>query len=200
MLQRLMLREFGVPLRYCALSPHNLRKDEWCGNLADHCMDPDTTTWGFPGWMVISAGPGRGKTSWLTSVFNGTVKDKLSTKPELWLSDQGPRRPIWVNELHMHMTMGLRGASPGGRSVYLQALAKAPLLMLDDIGAGTSSEFKRTALQYIIGERYNGMRRTLITTSLTPEELFGLLGKAASSRLLEMCGNIWRIKGPDHRA
>ena len=194
-----MLKEFGVPRRYRHLTPDSLQLDSFCEALGLHCRSLQVGMWDHTGWIAASAGPGRGKTAWLTSVFNAAVADRLSQKEDLWLTE-GPRRPIWINELQMHMTMDrLGGSSPGGRSAYLQKLARAPLLMLDDIGSGSTTEFKRTALQYIINERYNESRRTLITTTLTPEEFSDLIGKASSSRMAEMCGTFWRIKGPDRR-
>lgn len=195
-----MLKEFGVPRRYVHLDPMKLKLDSFCENLGTYCRSPVVTKWDRKEWIAVSAGPGRGKTAWLTSVFNQSVEDKLNERDDIWISDNGPRKPIWINELQMHMTMNRLGeSSAGSRSAYLQSLAKTPLLMLDDIGAGTTSEFKRTALQYIINERYNDDRRTLITTNLTPDEFFNLIGKASSSRMMEMCGNFWRIKGPDRR-
>ena len=194
------LADFGVPRKYRGMRLADLTTDKWCEELASYCLSPKATTWGAKKWVVACAAPGRGKTSWLTSLFSACVGDKLRTKDDYWMMAQGPLKPIWVSEYKMFMTMDLLGSdsSQGSRSGYINSLAKAPLLMLDDIGVGSATDFKVNALRYIIDERYNEDRRTFITTTLKPEKLHELVGAAGSSRLNEMA-NVYKLAGPDKR-
>ena len=193
------LAEFGVPRKFRGARLADLTKDKWCDQLAEYCLTPKAQTWASKKWVVACAAPGRGKTSWLTSLFNACVKDKLEQKDDYWMLDNGPRKPIWVSEYKMYMTMDLLGDSAtGSRTSYIHSLAKAPLLMLDDVGVGSATDFKINALRYIIDERYNEDRRTFITTTLKPDQLHEFVGAAGASRLNEMA-RVYRLAGPDKR-
>ena len=61
-----------------------------------------------------------------------------------------------------------------------------PLLVLDDLGSERLSEWQRELLSYIITQRYNNMKSTIITTNYRLEEkINGKLGQDLSSRLGE---------------
>jgi len=61
-----------------------------------------------------------------------------------------------------------------------------PLVVLDDLGSERLSDWQRELLSYIITQRYNNMKSTIITTNYKLEEkLNGSLGQDLSSRLGE---------------
>ncbi|MDT0493132.1 ATP-binding protein [Streptomyces griseus] len=80
----------------------------------------------------------------------------------------------------------------------LQALAKCPLLLLDDLGAAKTSEWTEELTYRLINHRYERMLPTLITTNLPTPELRTALGDRVASRLAEMTERVI-LTGPDRR-
>ncbi|WP_435059974.1 ATP-binding protein [Streptomyces sp. bgisy060] len=80
----------------------------------------------------------------------------------------------------------------------LQALAKCPLLLLDDLGAAKNSEWTEELTYRLINHRYEHLRPTLITTNLPTADLRTALGDRVASRLAEMTERVI-LDGPDRR-
>ncbi|MFE1988746.1 ATP-binding protein [Streptomyces mirabilis] len=80
----------------------------------------------------------------------------------------------------------------------LQALARSPLLLLDDLGAAKTSEWTEELTYRLINHRYEHLRPTLITTNLPTAELRTVLGDRIASRLAEMTERVI-LTGPDRR-
>lgn len=66
-------------------------------------------------------------------------------------------------------------------------LKKAPLLVLDDMGAEKPSEWVSERLFEIVDYRYNEELPVIITTNATPQELKQKIGERSFDRLREMC-------------
>lgn len=67
---------------------------------------------------------------------------------------------------------------------------EVPLLLIDDLGTESSSEFTANTLYSIIDYRYREEKPLVITTNLEIDELkdkFSLMGDRISQRILEMC-------------
>lgn len=65
-----------------------------------------------------------------------------------------------------------------------------PLLIIDDLGTESSSEFTANTLYSIIDYRYREEKPLVITTNLDIDDLkekFSLMGERISQRILEMC-------------
>ena len=76
--------------------------------------------------------------------------------------------------------------------------------MLDELGAQKVTEWMRDTLTYIINQRYNEKKTTIITSNWLDEAddeedtLTGRIGYRLRSRLYEMC-QVWEIVGDDYR-
>ncbi|QMU67288.1 ATP-binding protein [Streptacidiphilus sp. P02-A3a] len=68
----------------------------------------------------------------------------------------------------------------------LAAVARCPLLILDDLGAAKASDWTEEITYRLINRRYTHMLPTLITTNLRISDLRAYLGDRVASRLVEM--------------
>ena len=77
--------------------------------------------------------------------------------------------------------------------------AKAPLLVLDDLGAEWNpTSFVEEVNYRLVNHRYNHMLLTIITSNAPPAEWPDRLGDRVCSRLREMCVQV-ALKGGDRR-
>jgi len=79
----------------------------------------------------------------------------------------------------------------------LKEYTTAPNLVLDDLGAGSGSDFERRSVIELIDRRMNGLLPTVVTTNWTLEEIAVRLDDRLASRLsaftqLEFSGPDWR--------
>lgn len=83
------------------------------------------------------------------------------------------------------------------------ALAIAPALVIDDIGAQRSTEFSREQLTALLDSRYSLAEQepiiTIVTTNLGHKELEAYLGERAYSRLMGLMTETFEFKGKDIR-
>lgn len=88
---------------------------------------------------------------------------------------------------------------PGGDSErLLAALARCPLLLLDDLGAARASEWTEEITYRLINHRYAQLLPMLITSNVPIGQLRPLLGDRVTSRLAEMTDRVV-LQGPDRR-
>jgi len=76
--------------------------------------------------------------------------------------------------------------------------AKAPVLMLDDLGAAKGTDWVEEVNYRLVNYRYERMLPTLVTSNARPRDLAGVLGERVASRLTEMTTPV-TLKGPDRR-
>jgi len=72
----------------------------------------------------------------------------------------------------------------------LAAVARCPLLILDDLGAAKASDWTEEITYRLINRRYTHMLPTLITTNLRIADLRAYLGDRVTSRLVEMTNRV----------
>ncbi|MFZ5898085.1 MAG: ATP-binding protein [Bacillota bacterium] len=65
-----------------------------------------------------------------------------------------------------------------------------PLLVLDDLGAHTYSEWARQKIYSLLNYRLNHKLPVIVTTNLNLQELQELLGERTASRLIQMCRTV----------
>lgn len=128
---------------------------------------------------------GTGKTRLVCSILN-----------DLWKTGQRVRF-IRVPELLVRLTPSL---SNGDETDELIAdLTNVPILVLDDIGANSGSDFSRRTIQVIADARADRGHRTIWTSNLTLDELGTFLDdERLPSRIIGAC-RIVELKGPDQR-
>ncbi len=89
----------------------------------------------------------------------------------------------------------------GNRQAYINQLARFDVLVIDDLGTESNTEFANEIIHNIIDARYLTHKPTIITTNLTPEDMTApsdIRKKRLYSRLYEMCIPI-KVTGEDRR-
>lgn len=81
---------------------------------------------------------------------------------------------------------------------HLQALARCPLLLLDDLGAAKQSPWTEELTYRLVNHRYNHLLPTLVTTNLPVADLREAVGDRVASRLAEMTQRVI-LTGRDRR-
>jgi DNA replication protein DnaC len=89
--------------------------------------------------------------------------------------------------------------SDEGKLDFIDRLAAVDLLHIDDLGAEHQTDWVLEQLYSIVNARYEAERAIIATTNLMPDELDERLGKRTVSRLVEICGDIIPLYGPDKR-
>jgi DNA replication protein DnaC len=87
----------------------------------------------------------------------------------------------------------------GGVLGFLDQLASADLLHVDDLGAEHRTEWVLEQLYTIVNARYQDERSTIVTSNLGRDELAEQLGERIVSRLEGMCGEPLPFGGADAR-
>lgn len=81
---------------------------------------------------------------------------------------------------------------------YLQEITTESVLVLDDLGAEKITSFVRQALYYLINEREQWQRQTIITSNYSLEQLDEYIDGRISSRIAGMC-KVVQFQGKDRR-
>lgn len=79
-----------------------------------------------------------------------------------------------------------------------RAVADAPLLLVDDLGAAKTSEWVEEVNYRLVNWRYERVLPTLFTSNVRPKELGTSLGERVASRLREMAERVV-LQGSDRR-
>lgn len=70
-----------------------------------------------------------------------------------------------------------------GERFIMEHYCDAPMLVLDDIGAGSLSDYERRIFLNILNTRGNDCRPTVVTTNLSLDQIRDLMDERISSRL-----------------
>jgi len=154
-----------------------------------------------PGLMLVGP-PGLGKTHLVISVARYLMEHK------------GVRVLFYEQRALLKALQGTFETGSGRQeSDVFRPVLDCELLVLDDLGAGRTTEWAKDVLHDVISHRYNARKPILITTNVTlaaPDEkragrsvdapltLADRLGVALISRLHEMC-RIVTLGGKDYR-
>ena len=88
-----------------------------------------------------------------------------------------------------------------GRQEYLDSFHRCPLLILDDLGMESKSEYMQEIVFSVVDARYKAGLPLIVTTNLTSEQLKNpkdITQQRIYSRILEMCLPI-KVEGNDKR-
>lgn len=168
--------EKNIPRRYANATTDMTEIHEW---VLAVMSDPDTAP------SLLLAGPtGTGKTH--------------AAYAALRLSAESVRPASWKASSTAALLGDLRPSAKNDSEELMRKFCSNPLLFLDDLGAGKSSEWTEEILYRVIDHRYANMLPCLLATNLKPSELAGVLGDRTASRLAEMCHTVV-IDGDDRR-
>lgn len=145
------------------------------------------------GKSYLLHGPaGRGKTFAGYALINGTIR----RDPRLLIAGYS-----WTSVL-MQLRRGYNNSDDHAGDAMIDALRKADLAMLDDLGAEKitdgNSGWLREILFVVLNERWAEMRTTIITSNLKPEDLEQYVGDRIISRISGMTEGI-EFSGQDRR-
>jgi DNA replication protein DnaC len=131
-------------------------------------------------WLLIAGGVGTGKTELLRSA--------------VWQMRLAELRPYYLTaaEFDLRIKDFKKGADDVNRAVYLppdewlMRLAAAPMLVIDDLGAGVlDSGFVTTRIERLFSLRYQNRLPTAASTNLTPEGFLSTVGSRVYSRFTD---------------
>jgi DNA replication protein DnaC len=90
-------------------------------------------------------------------------------------------------------------SSTDTEQAILDDLCAVDLLLIDELGAQSGTEFERHSLHTIIDKRYRAMLPTIITSNLPSSELADYIGDRALDRLRENGGEAIAFTWASHR-
>jgi len=165
----------------------------WVEQFPGTAEDPD---------LFLIGPPGRGKTHLAVSAARSLMEHK------------GVRVLFYEQRALLKALQGTFESGAGlQESDVLGPVLDCELLILDDLGAGRTTEWAKDVLHDVISHRYNEKKHLLVTSNIlmgdgperrrpravdAPLTLADRLGDALISRLREMC-RIVELEGPDYR-
>jgi DNA replication protein DnaC len=136
------------------------------------------------GWLVLLGRPGTGKTHLAAAVSNQR------------LAEGSPAFFVVVPDLLDYLRATYGPDSHVSYDKLFEAIRTAPLLVLDDLGAHSSTPWAQEKLYQLLNFRYNAKLPTVITTNLGWDEIDGRLRARMSD---ERLANIHELKVPPYR-
>jgi len=136
------------------------------------------------GWLVFMGQYGCGKTHLSAAIVNYRYQHK---QPALF---------VVVPEFLDHLRSTFNPESKVSYDQLFERVKTTPLLVLDDMGEQSATNWAREKLYQVLNYRYNAQLATVITTSYSLDEIDG----AISSRLIDPKISVpFKIMAPDHR-
>jgi DNA replication protein DnaC len=132
----------------------------------------------------IDANLDAGRGLWLTGGF-GTGKTALAMIVSRAAIDSG--RSVAIYSCPRLLNMIRESIDGGGVVDFLDRIAAADLLHIDDLGAEHRTDWVLEQLYSIVNARYEEERSTIVTSNLNPIELGEQLGERIVSRLEGSC-------------
>jgi DNA replication protein DnaC len=137
------------------------------------------------GWLILTGTHGCGKTHLAAAIANHRLQSNNPVEFQI------------VPEFLDHLRLTFNPDSKVTYDGLFERVKTAPLLILDDLGAQTSTLWAQEKLYQVINYRYNAQLATVITTSLALEEIEERL----SSRMCDLkISLVFHIMAPDYRA
>ena len=134
-------------------------------------------------WLVLFGDYGCGKTHLAVAIANDRI---ARGEPALFQV---------VPDLLDHLRATFSPSATVTYDELFEEVRSAPLLILDDLGAHSSSSWAEEKLFQIVNHRYNHRLPTVVTTNLPPDRLDPRL----VSRMTDMGSRLFKMIAPDFR-
>lgn len=136
-------------------------------------------------FLVILGNTGTGKTFLCASILNFFEEQK---------------REIHYTNQRRFMSDIQKGFGENVTHEYsIDKISYKNILILDDLGAATNTEWQKEMLLDLIDKRYSFKKKTLITSNLNKDQLYELLGNRIASRILSKENHFLEIWQDDQR-
>lgn len=191
---RIVLEGIGVPLRYIEARKEDMDIPTWT-------KTEDYRT-GLKDGLFLHGAAGRGKTHIAVALIRARVASKYQVRIDA--SDSEARcidtgmMFVSLLDLLLEIKACFREGSEISEEGIITKYSSIPFLTLDDLGAEKSSEWVIQTLNTIIDRRYRDLKKTVITSNLTLDEIATKIGDRIASRIIGMC-KIIELKGKDRR-
>ena len=164
-------------LRRVELSGEEQQNLEMAFNLAsDFARQPE-------GWLVFQGRNGCGKTHLAAAIANYRLS---RNEPALFLV---------VSDLLDYLRAAFGPESRVSYTRFFDEVRQSPLLILDDFGEQSATPWARSKLFQLINHRYNSLLPTVITTSLTLDDIeTRIVARLADPRI----GTVFNIMAPHY--
>ena len=138
--------------------------------------------------------PGTGKTFHASILLNEYIYKTCLTKR----FDFEHPLALYVNYAELMDELRYKRNDEDTLNLYLKTIKDVPLLLLDDVGSGTTSPFTVEQTYLLVNYRYNQGLSTITTTNLNKKQLVEAIGSRSISRLQSDCER-FEIGGRDRR-
>ena len=172
-------------MTFATFDPHGMALDEeGVQNLARALQLAQEFARRPSGWLVFTGSYGTGKTHLAAAIANAC-------------HERGqPAYFVVVPDLLDHLRATY---SPDSRVAYdelFEAIRTAPVLILDDLGAHSSTPWAQEKLYQLINHRYNARLPTVITTNLRLDEIDPRLSSRMADQRLSI---VFALQVPPYR-
>jgi DNA replication protein DnaC len=137
--------------------------------------------------LVLTGGPGTGKTHLACAVANSVMTDYL-----------GAVAFGTVATLLRHIKDTYRKDSDRSEQAAINDLVRPDLLVVDEVGVQVGSEHEKLLMFEVLNSRYQELRPTILISNLSATELETFLGQRVMDRYRE-CGAVIGFNWPSHR-
>jgi DNA replication protein DnaC len=193
-----ILRRIGVGPRHLSCSFDTYKGGDNVKKVCDAFIEN-------PFDLVLSGGPGTGKTHLAIAIFRYLVSvGHIDSGYRDWFEYHGDHYQVAD---HKALFMPVPELLAEIRATYndrdkdeqelIDRVSSVDFLILDDLGAEKSTEWSISTLYLIIDKRYRAMNPTIATTNLSIDEIGQSLSRRIASRLAS--GKVITIKAPDYR-
>jgi DNA replication protein DnaC len=167
-----------VPEEFVDSCIENPEVDDWIGRfLAGASVPP----------LLMLGGLGTGKSSHCYAAVRECLFGRARQRQTL----------TWHLTSYAKFNAAMRPTSDDGHLTAFANAERVELLVLDDLGAGISTDWTADTLYRLVDERWARHRATIVTSNFTPEQLEQKIDPRVVSRLAS--GRVVRLKGRDRR-
>ena len=204
------LKDCGVPLKYIEASFAGFTGNKKLVDACMACVPGDDS-------VFISGKTGCGKTHLAIAMLRDFIEKRIMEMPMernargAIIADPCYRAGMFVSiprilmEIRMtfsgktkkHVPWEIDSRTYETEEDVINKYVYEPILILDDLGSEKTTDFSTSILNIIIDERINNLKKTIITTNLSLQEIENHIDARIASRLSAM-KNI-KINMPDYR-